>query len=47
MKDKEFLYWIHARLVNQYKENPNTDFMLKLQAIATETDANKDTKWYV
>lgn len=37
-KDKEFLNWLVDRLVNVYNENPNTDFVHKLRAIANNTD---------
>lgn len=33
-KDKEFLDWLADRLENVYKENPNTDFIVKLRKIA-------------
>lgn len=33
MKDREFLCWLHARLVNVYKENPTMDYIHKLRAI--------------
>lgn len=33
MTDFEFLKWIRDRLVNVYKEHPNTDFVLRLDGI--------------
>jgi hypothetical protein len=41
MKDKEFLQWIHDRLVNRYGESPNTDFVLRLQEIVDGTPPNQ------
>jgi hypothetical protein len=38
MKDKEFLKWIHDRLVNVHGENIDTDYMYKLRAIIYNTD---------
>ena len=37
MKDKEFLEWIYARLVHQYGENPNIDYMRKLRCVIAAT----------
>jgi len=34
MTDKQFLKWIHARLVNEHDENPQYDYMSKLMCIA-------------
>lgn len=33
MTTKEFLIWIYERLVNVYRENPNTDYMRRLKTI--------------
>jgi len=33
MNDKEFLQWIHQRLQYKYGENPNVDFMIRLESI--------------
>lgn len=33
MTTKEFLIWIYERLVNVYRENPNTDYMIRLKTI--------------
>lgn len=30
MRDREFLIWLHARLVEVHKEPPEIDYMLKL-----------------
>ena len=49
MSDKEFLYWIHQRLVNVYKENLNMDYMHKLRNIIEGYDPDKYTsvdKWF-
>lgn len=39
MKDKQFLTWLHSRIVHQYGENPNMDFVQKLKRIAESTPA--------
>ena len=36
MSDKEFLQWIHDRLVNVHNENENFDYMIKLRKIIKE-----------
>jgi hypothetical protein len=33
MTDREFLIWLQARLIKVYKENENTDFVLRLGRI--------------
>lgn len=43
MKDKDFLMWIHDRLVHVYKENENVDFSHKLRNIIDNMDAEKET----
>lgn len=43
MKDKEFLRWLHDRLTQLYGENPNYDYMLKLEAIAKRTPPEQET----
>lgn len=43
MKDREFLVWIHSRLVHVHGENPNVDYMHKLMAIIGATDLGKVT----
>ena len=40
MKDKQFLKWIHARLVD-HGENPNFDYMHKLRVIIESIDENQ------
>jgi hypothetical protein len=40
MTNKEFLHWIANRLVNVYKEHPNTDFVLKLKEVADNQISN-------
>jgi hypothetical protein len=40
MTNKEFLHWIANRLVNVYKEHPNTDFVLKLKEVADNQSSN-------
>jgi hypothetical protein len=40
MANKEFLHWIANRLVNVYKEHPNTDFVLKLKEVADNQISN-------
>ncbi len=37
MNDKEFLQWIHDRLIEVHCENPNADFMYKLRLVIEET----------
>jgi len=37
MTDKEFLQWIHGRLVDVHGENPNMDYMHRLQSIIETT----------
>lgn len=42
--DRTFLYWLHARLLNVYKENPDIDFVRTLGDFADKfrpTDAFK------
>lgn len=43
MKDKEFLQWIHTRLVAVHGENPIIDYMHKLQSIINDYDEDKIT----
>lgn len=45
MKDKQFLLWLHARLINRYGEYESTDFVQKLKAIADSMDNKAETKW--
>jgi hypothetical protein len=41
--DRDFLFWMHERLVHRYGENENTDFVQKLKAIAHVTPPKVDT----
>ncbi len=34
MTDAQFLQWLHKRLINVYRENPDVDFVVRLKAIA-------------
>lgn len=43
MRDQPFLAWLHARLENIHRENPNVDYMHKLRAIILATDPQKET----
>lgn len=42
--DKEFLKWIHDRLVNVHNENPLHDYMHKLRELCR--DDSEFEKWY-
>ncbi len=33
MKDSEHLQWIHDRIINEYHENENVDFLIRLRDI--------------
>ena len=33
MTDKEYLQWIHDRIVNVYGENENVDFLFRMKEI--------------
>lgn len=41
--DRDFLFWLHERLIHKYGENENTDFVQKLHAIAQVTPPKVDT----
>lgn len=41
MKDKEFLVWLHERIIHQYGESSNVDFLYKLRGIIKGTDKDK------
>lgn len=41
--DRDFLFWLHERLVHKYGENENIDFVQKLHAIAWKTPSGVDT----
>ena len=43
MKDRDFLLWIHARLIERHNENPNVDYMNKLKCIAESIDPDNET----
>ena len=43
MKDKQFLLWLHKRLVNVYGENKDFDYMHKLRSVISTTPPNKET----
>lgn len=43
MKDREFLKWIHARLIEVHGENENVDYMWKLRSIISATDKELKT----
>jgi hypothetical protein len=42
MKDHEFLRWIWERLIFKYGENPNYDYMLRLDQIIDEVKRLED-----
>jgi len=43
MKDKEFLLWLHDRLVYQHNENFNVDYMHRLRSIINDLPEDKET----
>lgn len=43
MSDKEFLQWIHDRLVLVHGENERIDYMWKLRSIISSTQIDKIT----
>ena len=43
MKDREFLKWIHGRLIEVHGENENFDYMWKLRSVIEATDVNQET----
>ena len=43
MRDKEFLKWLYARLINVHKEDTMLDYMHKLKSIIESTDSDKTT----
>ena len=43
MKDREFLFWIHARLTDVHGEDPLVDYMHRLRAVALSTPRNQET----
>lgn len=44
MKDSEFLNWIAARIVNNYCEDENIDFVLHLKELATAAKEKEDER---
>ena len=47
MKDKEFLQWLHSRLVNRYGIDSATDYLHKLRAIIAVIPEDQNTSWLV
>jgi len=43
MKDKEFLIWLHERLMNVHGEDIYVDYMHKLRAIISATPDDQET----
>lgn len=43
MNDKEFLQWIHDRLIQVHRESGLKDYMHKLRSIINATDSDKYT----
>ena len=43
MKDRDFLKWLHDRLIEVHKENGSHDYMHKLRAIISRTPWNRET----
>jgi hypothetical protein len=43
MKDKEFLIWLHERLVNVHKKKELLDYMHKLRCIILDYPEEKET----
>lgn len=43
MTDRDFLMWMHERLVHVHGENPRVDYMNKLRAIIKATDKDQVT----
>ena len=41
MKDKDFLIWIHERLLNVYNEPFEIDYMNKLRIVIDKLDSNQ------
>jgi hypothetical protein len=42
--DKEFLQWIHDRLINVHGENEHFDYMHKLRAVIDRTPPDQSYK---
>lgn len=45
MKDKNFLMWLRNRLIEKHGENPNLDYMHKLQGIIDNYPKDKESPW--
>ena len=43
MNDKQFLTWIHERLIHEHNENRNMDYMWKLRAIIESMSEDQET----
>ncbi len=43
MKDRDFLMWIHERLVNVHGENERYDYMHKLRSVIYAIPKDQDT----
>lgn len=43
MNDRDFLIWLHQRLVYAYNENANFDYMWKLRSIIDATPKDQIT----
>ncbi|MCP4392832.1 MAG: hypothetical protein GY804_00960 [Alphaproteobacteria bacterium] len=43
MKDRDFLIWLHERLVQVHREKSTMDYMHKLRVIIKSIDPDKDT----
>jgi len=44
MTDAEFIRWIRDRIVHRYGESPGTDFVLKLEEVATKLEIAENKK---
>ena len=44
MKDKQYLIWLHERIVNVYKESELVDFLRKLRSIIAATPDEQETQ---
>jgi hypothetical protein len=43
MTDKDFLQWIHNRLIYVYRENENVDFLHRLRKIISEQETKNES----
>lgn len=43
MKDRDFLIWLHTRLIQVHGEEYELDYMWKLRTIVLNTPPDKDT----